>query len=596
MTSIVFMSVSFIHCDSQHYYKDFSDSISILVFSGICTWCCYWRQKNSEKHSGRKYLTMLGAMLIAGILSISKNYYCNFSWAHCFGSSKTLFLLLSQTGIWGYAIYQLLFLVLHYLDSWEITKIRGKISYRKLFIGLIALRILFLIAFFPGIFDFDAALGMRTFLSHESVICNHHPVFVQAVHALFFQIGDFFGCRSLGFAILSILFIICSTSIILYGVKLIEMTGVNHFWLKGIAIVFTFLPIFPYLSITITKDGFFAYTLLLYVFTIYEIFLSEAICMKSSRFVILHSLAILLVCFTRNQGIIIAIIESICLLVCYHKYYKQVLLVTVPGLLSVFLITRFAFPYWGIEAGGKQEVFGTLFQQTSYYLTEYPEDITIEEEYAINAILNKEDLINNYSCYITDPIKNDYQYNPRFIEEASGLRSFRHIDRAKENEQLNAYLQAWWCMGLRHPSLYVEASAAIFLGFFYNIGFPLLDIYTPGAEHPSATSQQYKFWRFNTIADYYYQNRKSTAQIPVFNWVLSIPYYIWASIILLFTLVRRKDFRGLTLFLPVILSIGILLICPVVSGRYAVPIVVLLPLLLFYVVRTNHKNSPIPAK
>ena len=160
---------------------------------------------------------------------------------------------------------------------------------------------------------------------------------------------------------------------------------------------------------------------------------------------------------------------------------------------------------------------------------------------------------------------------------------FRHIDHTNEAADLKAYRSAWLSMGLRHPLSYVEATLGVAAGFFYNFNRLILETEPKWAVNSAATTPPYRFVHFNMAARVYNQRIYSWFKYPVLNWIIAIPYYNWAAIFLLALLFYRKDSKGLTVFLPVLLSLGILLICPMIYGRYSDPIMMALPLMVAHV-------------
>lgn len=584
-------SISFVHFHSGHFVFVCKDIYSILVYGGLIPFILFILEK--DKTVIPKSLKIVGlflSFLFASFIAIGNNYYYFYNWSDCFGSVKAILLLLLQGCLYTTVFYRIINWVLQKFETFTLEYDTRKLNLRKWFLYIISIKFVFFILLFPCLFDFDAALGVRTFLDSNSAICNHHPVCVEAIHALFFCFGKIVGNPTFGFSLLSICFILITTLIELYGINIIGKTHISYKWQKNYAIVMSFFPFFPALSLLPTKDGLFAYSLLLYVLSVFDIFLSNGACMKQIKYFLLYSFAALSVCLTRHQGISIILITSLGLCLYIKKRIRTISVVS-PSIVIALFVTQILFPYLNIEDGGKQEMYGTLFQQTANYLRLYPNDITSKESNAIDVILNVKTIANRYKIHVTDPVKNEYKYNPRYIESNAGPRKFRHVNHYNEKKDLKNYLFAWTTMGVRHPSAYFQATGAITLGFFYNTNKALFDIFSEGFYHPMANTEKYYFWKIDYFYQIYYGWRKTLASTPILNLITAIPYYIWASIVLLSLLCYRKDIQGIIIFLPVFLSIGILLICPVINGRYIFPIVVLLPLLFIYCLLHNCEKN-----
>lgn len=556
------------------------------VFYGLATpFLLGWASKHSANATfSLKVLAGILALLFSQFVTIGGSFYHIHSWALCFGNWIAVLIWLIRSFVYGYVFFQMLLGVLCIIENYQAPSVAPtRFNYRRWFILIVATRVLALALFYPCVFGFDAAVGLRTFLDPDCATCDHHPYFIQLIHGLFFTIGKSIGHLSVGMALLSILSILFSSAVILYGLKLLQLARLSNGWLLAIAILYALLPLFPYLSVNPTKDGLFAYAFLLYLCSLYELVSTQGTCLARPRFLILHSLAILLVCLTRHQGIYIVIPECLLLLIIYRHYWKRILLVAIPSLFLVFAYSHVLLPYNNVEPSGKQEVYGTLFQQTAYYLKQHPEDVKPEERAAINRVLDCDTIAAKYIFDKTDAVKNGYKYNPWYRPYVGAPSMFRHINHSNEADDLKAYRSAWLSMGLQHPLTYVEATLAVSAGFFYNFNRLILETSPNWSTNPGATTPEYRFAQFNSTARFYNKNIYSWFKYPFINWVIAIPYYNWIAICLLALLFYRRDAKGLTIFLPVLLSLAILFICPMIYGRYSYPIVMSLPLMIAFV-------------
>ena len=569
------------------------------IFYGLATpFLLYWLDKHSRNAAASlKCLAAALAVLFSQFVTVGGSFYHVHSWALCFGSGMAVLIWLFRSLVYSYVFYHILLGILciaeRYTAPSDDTPYR--FQFRRWLLLIVAARLLALALFYPCVFGFDAAVGLRTFMDPDCATCDHHPYFVQLIHALFFSIGSALGHLSVGMALLSLLSIAFSSAIILYGLKLLERARLPRRWLLAVALLYALFPLFPYLSVTPTKDGLFAYAFLLYIFTLYELNITEGHCLQSRRYLMLHAVAILIACLARHQGIYIVWIESAVLLFLYRRNWSRILLMTIPSLCLLSAYNRILLPYLNVEPGGKQEVYGTFFQQTAYCLRQHPDDVTREEFAAINKVLDGDSLAARYMFDRTDPVKNGYKYNPWHRLYPGAPSMFRHINRASESADLKDYRSAWMSMGGRHPFTYLEATLGVAAGFFYNFNRLILETSPNWASNPAATTSEYRFAHISAVARVYNQRIYSWFKYPVINWFIAIPYYNWAAIFLLALLFYRKDIKGLTIFLPVLLSVGILLICPMIYGRYSYPIMMALPLMIALILtkKTTEANAAV---
>lgn len=550
----------------------------------------YLQKRQTPNPISLKIVAGIVAFLISQFITIGSSIYHTHDWSLCFGDGLALLIWALQSICYWYVCYKIIIGIYCLIEYSKKNEEEYSFHLTRWFFLIFFIHLLFFSAFFPCIFDIDSAIGMRTFLDPDSATCNHHPYFVQWLHASSFEFGQNIGHSSWGFAILTLLSICLASGILTYGIKLIARSGIGKKWTSIAALIFVFFPLFPYLSVHDTKDGLFAYAFLLYIFTLYELYLSKGNCLNSVRFSLLHGAAILLVCLTRHQGIYIVVLESVFLLLCYKSQWIKVLGTTVPSLALFLCYNNILLPKNNVEPGGKQEIYSTFFHQTANYYRLYQEEITPQEHAVIGNILDEELLVKNYRHNLTDGAKDHYTYNPMVVESLSVPVYFRHVNREHEDEDLKAYRSTWFSMFRKHPSCYIEAWLTVISGFFYNNDEPLVKVEPHWAIAPFAITPEYLFEHNSRIETQYYLRSFHWVRKPISSWFISIPYYIWTSIILLALLLYRKDLKGLSIFLPMILSVALLIICPIASGRYAFPIVVALPLLLIYLISTNKKD------
>lgn len=550
----------------------------------------FFERYSFNASSSLKVLSAIVAFIFSQFVTVEGSFYHVYSWALCFNSGTAILTWCLRSIVYGFVFYKISLGIACIIENTHATFAKEfQLNYFKWLILIVCARLFALFLFYPLVFGFDAAVGLRTFMDPDSASCNHHPYFVQLIHALFFNIGKEIGHLSVGFFLLALLSILFSSAIILYGIKLMQHAKLSRRLLLAFAITYALFPLYPYLAINPTKDGLFAYSFLLYLFTLFELYITDAQCLNNKRFLILHGATILFLCLTRHQGIYIVLVESVLLLLCYKSKWKGLLLMSVPSLCLVSAYNNVLLPFINVEPAGKQEVYGTFFQQTAFYLQQHPDDVTPGELSAINKVLNSDTIVAKYVTDTTDPVKNGYKYNPWYRLYIGAPSIFRHIDHSHEAEDLKAYRSAWFSMGLRHPLTYIEASLAISAGFFYNFNRLLLETEPKWAENGAATTPEYRFVHFNKAARIYNNRIYSWFKYPILNWIIAIPYYNWAAIFFLGILFYRKDFKGLIVFLPILLSLGILLICPMVYGRYSYPIAMGLPLLVIYTLYSKNR-------
>ena len=297
----------------------------------------------------------------------------------------------------------------------------------------------------------------------------------------------------------------------------------------------------------------------------------------------LLSLGSLGTCLFRNNGryvlyIMVPILVLYCLVI--HLRRGQAGL-AVRALLGLVLPLVLAL---GLEAGvmrlrhvGKGSVGEALslpFQQTARYLKTWPEDVTAEEEAAIDGVLDYEHLAELYDPRIADPVK------ATFKQDAG-------------REALLAYFGAWKDMLVRHPLVCFEAT----VNQSYSLLYPLVEndkVYTDTIEEQLDFEAEYasllnvgeepRLEKADTIRGLVL---RLMASLPFLGILTSLAVCNLLLIALFERMAARLDLEGLILLLPLVLSDGIILLAPVIQGhpRCGFPIVYSMPLLTAFALR-----------
>jgi hypothetical protein len=220
-----------------------------------------------------------------------------------------------------------------------------------------------------------------------------------------------------------------------------------------------------------------------------------------------------------------------------------------------------------IFPGGKQELYGTLFQQTARLIRDKEEDLTDEDKEIINAVLDYDRIKKDFTFNVTDPVKDTYR-----------------IDCTKED--MNAYLKMWLRQGIKHPVIYFRATLSI-CGYFFapGVGIQIFsDI--PKAKGIFGEIHSLVPSRFGEkAAELYFQ----VTIMPVIKWIFqTVLYAFWIPVYLFYILVIRdkaEDEEGkkrpeLIVLLPLFVTVLFLVVSPMNYSRYALCLIFASPLVV----------------
>lgn len=245
--------------------------------------------------------------------------------------------------------------------------------------------------------------------------------------------------------------------------------------------------------------------------------------------------------------------------------------------LYVFM-TSVAYPAMGVDMREEKEMLSVPFQQTARTFAAYPEDVSVEEFAAVNAVLPAESLAALYNPDLADPVKESYKLHNSKIEG-----SFAYAD--EHPDALGAYLRVWASMGLRHPGTYVSATVANTYAYFY----PGTVIDVDGTRPVLLLGQIGEPINLTYDAHYLMPEGVVKAASDAVQGTLSWPgarflygagAYVWALVAAAAYLVHARRWEGLVVCVP-----AAMLVLTVLGGplnghlRYVMPMIAVLPLL-----------------
>jgi 4-amino-4-deoxy-L-arabinose transferase-like glycosyltransferase len=498
----------------------------------------------------------------------------------CWGTLSLFVLWVVKMGVYTYMFRSFILCIFSRLrrpGAGEGAPVFWNISDRLLFLLFFCCRIPYLIAYYPCLFDYDGAVSLSSF-GEGRELYDHHPFLVTCLQKTFFEIGQFLGNPSLGMALLSLLFMVFASFILVYLVRVCGRIGAPVWTQKTLVVVYAVLPLFPLVSIYDTKDGFFTYFILLFVLSLLHLltdYRREG--HLDRRILMIHGVAALLLCLSRHQGIYFVVAQYVvCLLACWHSR-KEWSSVYLPVMAAYFLVVHGFYPLIGVAPSSKHEMLGTLFQQSALCFIEYPAEVSVEEREAFEGVLKiRIDTLSPqaYDYHVTDAVKVHYRFKP--VENWS-VRN--HFSQETEHKAISAYLRSWTTTFLRRPGTCALASLNLFNGFFYNTG----GIFYIESWHDCPyLLPEYRFDRCDKF--YGITNRlfNQLSRLPLLEFFFAKAYYTWLFIFGLAVVLYRRDAKGFTAFLPLFLSVALFLISPTATYRYSLPLVACAAVIIIY--------------
>ena len=407
--------------------------------------------------------------------------------------------------------------------------------------------------------------GLYEFTSHHPPA---HTVYFSSIIAL----GKKLGSANLGLFAVMLLQAGMHSAVFAYALHTMRQLGAPRYLRVLSLLAVMFCPFYVTAYPAVIKDNVYSWAILLFVVEVIHMLRLGRDYWRSGRHMALLALGILGSMLMRNNGKYVIYPMVLLLLILFFIQYKKTgvlrraaLCLLLP-VLAANLIQSGLMRHYDIEKGSIREALSMPIQQTARYVLERGDEVTEKEKAAIAAVLDYDNMAQDYYPMESDPVKD--AFNPE----------------ATTADVLN-YLKTWFRMGLKHPMVYVKATV--------NQSYPLVYPFAECNQLANGTLSRYHLFAAETIgihdvevaprlnnirnefnADLFY--------LPFTGLVCSIPVHVLVLMLLCCYALSRRRWCFLIPALPLLLSVGIVLLAPGIAGtpRYAYPIVYSLPVVM----------------
>ncbi|MBE5883690.1 MAG: hypothetical protein E7291_04660 [Lachnospiraceae bacterium] len=515
------------------------------------------------KKQKRSYLLL--AFFFGTCLLLGNSYHEVGNWSYCFGSVVNF--IKSILSLLGYAAFfqSAMCLLADWLQGRSFTASEAHFFSRrpflKAFLILAGCYSIFVIISYPGNLCWDV-IGQIEQVITDGGYSTHHPLAHTLIVGGLVQMGKvLFGSYEIGLFIYTWLQMLMFAAAFAATITVLVKRNAK----KGLVMTLLFLylatPIYTNLVSTAVKDIPFCAFVIGYVLC-FALLVETPTLYRNTKFAVIFILLQIGVILFRNNGLPMVVISGVCGFLLSTKgasvkaKIKSLLVFFGVGVLIGTLLLNILAGICNASSGSKGEILSIPFQQTARYLQLYQNELTEEEQTAIETILGDVDTIAaQYDPDISDPVK------ALFHKDASLSDIFNYFGA--------------WLQGLfKHPAVYAEAFLAHVHGWFtpslgnsirYETSYDVID---QGGLFPNADKIMIFFYRF--------ANR-----FPLLGILENIGMAVWV-LFFLTAYQRKKGQKNLAVWtVPLWVSLLICMASPCFWNhpRYALPILATLPLL-----------------
>ena len=439
-------------------------------------------------------------------------------------------------------------------------------------ISVIDLVYLFFVQY-PGILTTDSFSTIAQIVK-TSMFNNTMPFWHTVTVMPFYRLGVFlFGDANGGVALFHCAQILFLSACFSYSLVTMYQGGAPRPMLVIAYGLYSLMPYNIVYSVTLWKDIPFAGAVLLFVTAFCRIL--RQIGKKERANYVLLSCGALGMALWRTNGWVAFLVTVIVLFLFLRKQYKRVLTLLAALLAFTWVLLNPVLDLLGVSPTNLVEAFAVPMQQVARVVAN-GRDLTAEEESLLSDIFWIDRMAELYDPQTVDPIK---------------FETFRYdqVDVIKENP--GNYLELYFSLGVRYPGDYLKAWIEETKGY-WNGGY-FFWIYTLelgendfGIVHTGGDS---------FAAKLYAALFRYVEKLTVLQPLMSIGLHVWVLTACCVICIVKKRREGFLCVPLLVLILGLILGTPVYSEfRYAYPLIITLPLILFATVFATDVPSKDP--
>lgn len=447
------------------------------------------------------------------------------------------------------------------------------------------------LAYYPAIMSYDfnrqsiwAHLGYQWFTTH-------HPLIHTFLIKCFFHVGEFFGSYQVGMALFSLLQMLILSAVYAYSCNMIGRLTKKKWPVVVTAVVFALLPLHSVMVLCVTKDVLFSAFLLLFLLLMLErrMYGKREAVKKGLLFLLDAALVVtgILMLLFRNNAVYAFAVFAVFYVLWSSKERVRVLV----------LCLLIAASGQGVKAGmqaamnagvGSEAEMYSVFMQQMCRTALYHENTLTEEEWSV---------LNYYV-----PCDYWHDYNPTIADSIKANVTVTAFQSWKDD--IPQMLKDWAEMGLRYPNDYIDAFLDLTRGYWFLDDVSHAEVLGYGED-----SEYGLIYTFNGSQSEWFEGIENHSYLPglkemyqgivsgngYYDWpVLSNlfkpAFYCWVLILIMVSLVYRKQKSKLVLCMLPFWYLMTLLLGPVVNIRYVYPIIVAIPFLLAWLFDDKEGN------
>ncbi len=422
---------------------------------------------------------------------------------------------------------------------------------------------------YPGIFAADAPNQIGWTFS--GWLTAHHPLLHTGILC-----GIFSAARALGLSdqtaasVYTLLQMTVLSGVFAFLSQFLQKERAPVWMQAGTVLYLCLFPFHGMMAVYTTKDTIFSVIFVLCVIQIFWMCEDPEGYFAGWTRILRGGACFLLLFLFRNNGFHTLLLCIPFLLMALRPYWKKLLLLFF-GLFLLYQVYNGPFlKLLQAEPGNSREAYSVVMQ-TLGRVYAAGGDIRPEEMEVIRPVMAEETLA-QYVPHLSDPIKNEF-----------------HTEAFEANK--GEFLKTWLSIGWRNKKIYIDAFLCTTAAFWYPgtseeyLEFVCFDIEKGNSAYPHVSMEPvlpacYRYYSWiGTDAGF--------RRIPAVRELLSMGVYFWLMVYAGLYVIYRKAYGKLLWMLPFWTYMATNFLGPAALLRYAYPVMLGAPLLLFFCVETK---------
>ena len=414
---------------------------------------------------------------------------------------------------------------------------------------------------YPATFCPDSTWQLQQGLGYTEYT-THHPPLSTAIMTLCVNLGAAIKSRTFGCFIYIVMQTVLGSMIFAYTLVILRRMGISRGALIAAVLFYCLNPVWGMYCQWFEKDMLYTEFYVLTAVLLIEVLRTGRCSVKKAAAVCSSAVVTFLL---RNNGVYELLPFMILLILCIPREIRKCMICAVFAVVLVYsAVVRGLYPSLGFKKGSDAEMLSIPFQQTARYVAYAEGEVTEYEREVIGDVLEYDTLAEDYQYHWSDPVKNKY-----------------HGD----SEALKKYFPVWFSMGLKHPTIYIDALVGLNYGYIAPLETtyvePSISFSGDGTEETeipgvTRTANEIPAVLMNIIW-------LATTKVPVLELFSAAGMYTWLTLICAVMLWIKKKASAMVPLMPGIMNILVCIAAPLSSSiRYCLPTVAMMPVILWW--------------